>query len=115
MKSLKISGTIAPEDLKGIVGSVSSEIENFIRYALNGTYMTIVGAGKYFLRTNDRIGMYLISASSSTEQRIDLSSVGGGGGLLNVSLGSKQKYEEALVQALEDFLKNNGIIFETIQ
>ena len=115
MKSLKLSGTVAPEDLKGIVGSVSSEIENFINYSLNGTDMTIVGAGKYFLRTNDRIGMYLISASSSIEQRIDVSSVGGGGGLFNLSLGSKQRYEEELVQALENFLKNNGIIFETIE
>lgn len=75
MKSLKISGTVSPEELQKLVASLSSEIEGFRTYTLNGTLVTIIGAGRYYLRTNDRIGFYLLSTSSGNEQIIDFSAI----------------------------------------
>lgn len=115
MKSIRINGVVSPEELQNLVASFSSEIESFRTYTLNGTVVTIIGAGKYYLRTNDRIGFYLLSASSGMDQRIDFSSVGGGGGFLNISLGSKKRYEEEATYALEDLLKKKDIGFESTE
>lgn len=85
--SIKVSGNLKPEEFRDIVEGASPGVECFTTYTLNGATIAKAGAGKYYLRINDRIGFYLFSASAGQEQRIDFSSVGGGAGLFSISRG----------------------------
>lgn len=115
MQSYKVSGTIAPEELKNLVEEVSSQVENFVSYPFDGTVITVIGAGKYYMRTNDTVGFYMFSVSKNSEQRIDFSSAGGGSGLLNLNLGSKKKYEEEIASALDNLVQGRGLTMEKLQ
>lgn len=115
MRSLKIMGTLQRDELVGLVEKVVSEIEGVSSYKYGNAEITIIGAGKFFLRTSDRVGFYLLSAATDTEQRIDYSAVGGGSGLLGVTLGSKQRFEEEIGYALESLLEQKGFRFEEIK
>ncbi len=63
------------------------------------------------LRTNDRVGVIMLSAANGSDQRIELSSAGGGTGLLGISWGAGGSIETDLFDALRQFIQSRALAF----
>lgn len=115
MHSLMLNSTVPLDFLKGVVSEVSSETMDPLEYESDGTEITILAATKYYFRTNDRVGFFLVSSISNGKQRIDLSAIGGGSGLLGITLGATARYEEEVFLNLDKKLSEQGITYEEIK
>ncbi len=114
MRSVLVRGEVSAADLDGVFRSVAGEVQWTASYALGETRVALFVGQKYMLRTNDRVGVILLSAANGSGQRIDLSSAGGGSGPLGISWGAGGSIETELYDALSQFLQSRSLVFQEI-
>lgn len=90
MRSVLVRGAATGADLGGVFRSVAGDVQRTASYSLGKIRIALFVGQKYMLRTNDRVGVIMLSAANGSGQRIDLSSAGGATGITGISWGPEK-------------------------
>jgi|GEM_PF-4590666 len=112
MRAILVRGELGGADLSGLFATVGAEVQSATSYAFGSTRVVLIVGRKFFLRTNDRLGLVVVAASDGAVQRIDLSYAGGGSGLIgNFLYGAGDSLEAQLLDALVQLLSSRSLSY----
>jgi hypothetical protein len=114
MRSVLIRGEIPASDLGGLMGGAGADLQASTAYAFGSTRVAIFVGKKFFFRSNDYLGVLVVSASDGSTQRVDLSYAGGGSGLLGVQLGAGTSIENSLFESLTGLAQSRNLTFQDV-
>lgn len=96
MRTLLVTGELSGNELATAFQQVANEIQTSVAYSFGDIRIVLIVGRKFFFRSNDYMGATILAATNGTTQRIDLSSAGGGSGLLGIQWGAGNKFEQQL-------------------
>jgi hypothetical protein len=109
MRSVLIQGEIPAAELGGLLGAAGVELQASAAYAFDNTRVSIFVGKKFFFRTNDYLGVLVVTASDGATQRVDLSYAGGGSGLMGIQLGAGTNIENSLYEGLANLARSRNL------
>lgn len=114
VRSVLVQGEVAPGDLQDLLANAGVEIQAASMYAFGATRVALFVGRKFFLRSNDRLGVVVLSAANGPVQRLDLSYAGGGSGLLGAQWGAGNDLEAQLYDGLVALLQERSMRFSDV-
>lgn len=109
MRSVLVHGELSGEELGQLLAAVRAQPQSSAAYAFGTTRVLLYTAKKFFFRTNDYLGLVILSTTDGVDQRIDLGWVGGGSGLMGLQMGAGDDIEDELFDALMRLIASKGL------
>jgi hypothetical protein len=114
MRLVVIQGDLAAADIGGLINAVGAEIQASAAYEFGATRVSIFVGTKYFFRTNDYLGVLVVSTSDGTTQRVDMCYSGGSSGLLGIQLGASTTIEASLFEGPVGLAQSRHLSFRDV-
>lgn len=114
MRTILVSGLLDPNEFEKIFQRIASEIDFQESYKRGDMVVSLIGASKYYFRASGMIGIMVCSTYDGKSQRIDIATVGGGGGALGVKMGAGDKFEKELMLEIKDKLDKEDLPYKLL-
>jgi hypothetical protein len=109
MRSLLIQGEIEAAELGEVLPGAGAKVQTSLAYAFGATHVALFVGRKFTFRSNDYLGIVLMTASDGTTQRVDVSYAGGGSGILGAVWGAGRDIEDAVGDAIRSIAQRRGL------
>lgn len=114
MRSLLVQGELSAAELQNAFGEGGAEGQSGSSYAYGAVKILLLVGRKYYLRSNDQLGVVLLASTNGATQRIDVSYAGGGSGLLGIQMGAGNDLENSLFDSVVSAAQSRSLSFQEI-
>ena len=105
MRSVLVHGELAASDLASLFGAIGADQQAAAAYAFGPARIDLFVGRKFYLRSNDYLGLVMVAATDGVSERIDVSYAGAGSGFLGIQWGAGVDLENDLFGALQAVLR----------
>jgi len=114
MRSLLVQGELGAVDLAGVLPAIGITVQNSVGYSIGNTRVVLYVGRKFYFRSNDYLGIVVLTATTENSQRIDLNYAGGGSGMMGVQWGAGRDLETTLFDAIVAALVARSLAYSEI-